>query len=463
MSLSFRNTTKTFSLLSIGHRGVGKTVFLAGSYAELHADNTDTQKQRKLWFDSQDAQIQENIDKIINFVAQTGQYPPPTMKITNFHFSLKRHGFWGTKTLCNFRWWEIPGEICKISNQDFIEIVSSSHGCCLFIDAHALIHDQAYIKGLGEFVQIVENLAYLVSLNNLKYAFAVIITKYDLLKSSEFSQQHLEKELKPIISLLEDWKANYQVFYSSIPIVQINGYSTLDAKGAAAPLLWLVWELSKAHAPGLMNNLLNLVTQVLPSIGQVQEEVDDGSIQKLFKPWKPNVNELPAGKKLFITYRNLFFITLASASLIGVAGILLLNSERLFQPEPTKLEALKSVATLQQKKQFGQAISLMEKLVQQDPKNIELRLQLAELYQSAGQDTMAETAYDAVLAQQSDNLKALIAKATLRVAKGDTQTAEALLERARTVAPTEELKAHVREVSKKTLQSPANQRVPAKQ
>lgn len=44
------NYTKTFNLLSIGQRGVGKTVFLIGSYEELRA-NRLTEQPQKLWFD----------------------------------------------------------------------------------------------------------------------------------------------------------------------------------------------------------------------------------------------------------------------------------------------------------------------------------------------------------------------------------------------------------------------------
>jgi Cdc6-like AAA superfamily ATPase len=37
--MNSETTTPAFNLLSIGQRGVGKTVFLAGSYTELHADS----------------------------------------------------------------------------------------------------------------------------------------------------------------------------------------------------------------------------------------------------------------------------------------------------------------------------------------------------------------------------------------------------------------------------------------
>ena len=137
--------TKTFNLLSIGQRGVGKTVFLVGSYAELQAKHLTSHPQ-KLWFDCQNNQVQENLEKILDYIVQNNQYPPPTMKIVNFSFNLKRQSLWGEQTLCNFTWNDIPGEICDIHNLEFRNMVFNSHGCCVFIDAYALKHKPTYYK-----------------------------------------------------------------------------------------------------------------------------------------------------------------------------------------------------------------------------------------------------------------------------------------------------------------------------
>jgi tetratricopeptide (TPR) repeat protein len=97
---------------------------------------------------------------------------------------------------------------------------------------------------------------------------------------------------------------------------------------------------------------------------------------------------------------------------------------------------------------------LLERLVQQHPERLELRLQLAQLYELTGQVLKAETAYDQVLAQQNNNLKALVGKAVLRKVQGDIKTAEALFAQAEKVAPTD-LKAQVRATAQKTLASSA--------
>jgi tetratricopeptide (TPR) repeat protein len=454
MNLLSGTTAQVFSLLSIGQRGVGKTVFLAGSYAELHPDSHIANSQQ-LWFDCQGSQVQENIERLLSYVARTGQYPPLTIKTTNFNFSLKHHRLWSTQTLCHFRWCDIPGEICNIRNQDFQTMVLNSHGCCVFIDACALMHNNAYLQTLEDIIEQVEAIAYLVSLNRLKYAFAVILTKCDLLELDPLSRQQLKEGLQPLTSRLDAIRANYQTFYSSIPIVHIKSASTLRAKGAAAPLLWLVRELSKAHKPGLMNNLSKLATPLLPSGFQPGQELVEGSLQSLFRP----AGKALGAKKILGLYlpaarRNFLLLTLAIGSLVGVIGTRLVDYKQFLQGEPKNLDTLSKLATLRQSGQFDQAVSLIEKLVQQEPERLELRLQLAGLYEVTGQVAKAETAYDQVLAQQNNNLQALVGKATLRKAHGDIKTAEALFAQAEKAAPSD-LKAQIRAVTQKTLQMPA--------
>ncbi len=156
------STTVILNLLSIGQRGVGKTVFLAGSYAELHTTDRINPPQQ-LWFDCRDSQDEEKIDRILSYVAQSSQYPPATMRITNFNFSLKRSSFWGTKTLCHFRWWDVPGDTCNTSNSDFQKLVLGSHGCCVFINAQTLVNDRSYLQPLEEMIKQVVAIASLVN------------------------------------------------------------------------------------------------------------------------------------------------------------------------------------------------------------------------------------------------------------------------------------------------------------
>jgi tetratricopeptide (TPR) repeat protein len=96
----------------------------------------------------------------------------------------------------------------------------------------------------------------------------------------------------------------------------------------------------------------------------------------------------------------------------------------------------------------------MEQLVHQQPKRLDLRLQLADFYKFTGQWNKAETAYNQVLAQQNNNIQALVGKARLRYAQGDIKTASALFTQAEKAAPAD-LKAQVRATAQKTLQRTA--------
>ena len=463
MNLLSRTDTKKFNLLSIGQRGVGKTVFLAGSYIELHGDR-QTERSGQLWFDCQDTQVQENIERILSYIFHTGQYPPPTIKVTNFSFSLKRHSFRGVQTLSHFRWSDIPGEICNMHNVDFREMVSTSHGCCVFIDAYVLVHNHAYLQELKDIIEQVMAIASLVCLNRLNYPFALILTKCDLLAAGSISQQQLEKGLQPLIIYLDAVKANYQTFYSLIPIVHTEGASSLQAKGAAVPILWLVWELSLAHNPGLTNNLLELVTLGRLSGFQLGQEGVEQAAPSLFRPADkaPQVKKILGLPLLPTARRNLLLLSLAIVGLVLAAGLFWVNYKRVLERQPnnldvrqsTNIDTLKNLDTLRQRGQFDQAVPLMEKLVQQEPSSLELRLQLARLYELTGQVTRAETAYDQILAQEKNNFKALVGKALLRQAQGDTKTASVLFAQAEKAAPTD-LKAQVRAVAQKSLRLPS--------
>lgn len=317
---------KTFNLLSIGQRGVGKTVFLAGSYAELNSD-IPAEELQEFWFDCEDQQVQQNIEKLLNYIAQTGQYPPPTLKITNFNFSMKRYSLRGARELCNIRWWDIPGEYCNIRNRDFQKLVLASHGCCVFISAEALLHDHAYVQSLENVVKQVMGIASLVHQHGLKYPFALIFTKCDLLQLGPISLLQLEQNLQPLVTGLEAAKANYKRFYSAIPIVSYRGSATLKAKGAAAPILWLTSELRKRHKL------------------QLQQDLGSGLMQKSskFVNKKRSKAKNILGLKLSLTtYKYILLLTVTSLSLLALSAsafIVFFSLDRLNSEQAQVLES----------------------------------------------------------------------------------------------------------------------------
>lgn len=440
MSLLVKTATKTFSVLSIGQRGVGKTVFLAGSYAELHPP-AQRDGTRQLWFDCHNNQVKEDIEDILNYIRETGQYPPPTMKVTDFSFSLKRHTLWRNQTLCNFRWWDIPGELCNINNPNFRTMVLNSHGCCVFIDAYALIHKPTHSQDLEGIIQQVMPIANLVDMNSLRFPFALILTKCDLLEPNLLRRQHFQKYLQPLTNCLDSVKPKYRIFYSNIPIVSLKGTSILKAKGAAAPLIWLVWELSKVYKPGLINNLSKLISPLI-SHSQPQQDQVDGTLDHLLKPTDKTFRFIKILGRYWSPSRiqKVLRLTLIFFGLIGGVGFLV-GIYGHMQHE-SNLDTSRR-----------QAVSSVEKLVQEEPESIELRLQLAQLYESTDQVAKAETAYDHVLIRQKNNVKALIGKAVLRNDQGDLKTAKALFVQAEKAASTKLQAEEVRAVAQKTLPS----------
>lgn len=479
MDLFSETTPNTLSLLSIGQRGVGKTVFLVGSYAELHAKDPAAAPE-PVWFDCQDSQVQSNLEQIFGYITRTGQYPPATMKITNFDFELKRQTAAGTETLAAFRWWDVPGEACKTDNRDFHQIVSRSSGCCAFIDAHALIHDRTYLLALEDIFAQVAAIATLVSLNHLKYAFALILTKGDLINLPS-DQQLLEERLQPLTARLTDLGVPYRTFCSVIPIVSTNGTWTLEATNAAAPLLWIVSELRKVHQGSSPAKGFEWFTQRLPSSLRPSQPSSQGLVNSLHKP----TNDLFGLRKVLRPLEIRFlalptdtkYILLAVLAVVVSMGLLsplflfglnfkqaqapnptapakpedvqtqILQSQQALQGQPNDVGLRKNLVALHlQLEQFNQAVPHLEKLVQLEPENLEQRLQLAQLYEITNQATKAEAAYDQVLARQNDHLEALIGKATLRRAAGDTQAATALFAQAEQAAPAD-LKPRIREMA----------------
>lgn len=452
---------KTFKLLSIGQRGVGKTVFLAGSYAELHAyqqsENTQT-----LWFDCQEDQGQENIENILSYVSQTCHYPPPTMKVNDFCFSLKRRRVWGIKTLCHFHWCDVPGEICNVNNLAFQKQVISSHGCCVFINAKALVHDSNYLYALSDIFAQVSVITSLAAINRLKYAFALICTQCDQLEGSRTELQQIDERLQPLISHLSANGTHYRQFNSAIPIVLEKGSATLKPTGAAAPLLWLNLELMKIHK---FRSQQSLVQNSLQSLSPVVLQAS--ALQQLLS------------SSLRLTPRiTLLVLVLLSTSIIGIIFALTFDRkelilsiesygienkiqryERLLQQQPTNILTLVELSQLYiESGQSKKAISVLEKLIRQNPKDLNVRLKLAQLYENVNNNQQAETTYNQILSQENNNVPALLGKATLRSQQGDEETAKLLFVQAEK-AVSQENKSQVRALAQMTLQSQAKSKI----
>jgi hypothetical protein len=449
--------SKSFNLISLGYRGVGKTVFLAGSCAALLSGGRRTSSQQNFWFDCRDQDAQTNIEKLISYITRTGQYPPPTLKVTDFGFTLRRKRFGLQQTLCQFNWLDIPGEICDTTNREFQSTLANSHGCCVFIDAEALVRDPAYSIILERLITQVEAIAALAQKHNLKYPLALICTKCDLLTSGAISLVQVEERLKPLTDKLDAVKAHYRQFFSSVPIMSQNGKALLEPRGAATPVLWLVSELNKIHSFNQQPNLGKALAGL----------VQDKPISKLATP----TTGLGFGGFGLNQPRGLLLATLAGCGGVAAIAGLALNlglpkpppteastpKQRmeyyagLAKREPNNTDALKELGRAYgELAQHEPAIQTYEKALAQTPTDQQVLEELAFLYGLTNRKPQEEQMYDRILQQQPENLFALTQKASIAIEKGDRSGAETLFKKAESIAnPT--LKKTIREMAEKKL------------
>ena len=268
----------TFNLLALGHRNVGKTVFLAGSYAGSRP-NFDLSRAWRLWFDCDNIIDQRHLEEMLQCVARTGRYPPPTVKVTQFTFRLQRRSVLGIQTLCHFSWCDVPGELCNIHNPSFQKILLNSHGCCLFIDAKALVrHGATYLETLESFVKKAEVISAEVQQRGCQYPLALILTKCDRLEPGPQSRLQLEQNLKPLLDRLDAVQANYRSFLSSIPITTGESITCLQPTHAAIPFLWLTAELRTLYRTQHPQALATGLQELLQ--GGHQQQSSDRTVAK---------------------------------------------------------------------------------------------------------------------------------------------------------------------------------------
>lgn len=438
-----------YNLLSLGERGVGKTVFLVGSYAELNSvsdidPDLELNLSPSLWFECQYNPEKELLESILNYVSQTGHYPPPTLKITDFHFAFKQRKRWGVKSLCYFRWWDIPGEYCNFENPYYQTMVVNSHSCCVFINADRLVHDASYAQSLETITKQVVSLARLIDRTAIPYAFALIFTQCDQLPPGAIGQLQVEEKIQGLVTALESVSAKYQRFYTGIPIVEREGVFKLQSNGVSSAFLWLVAELYKKKSFGFDKSLE----------ASLQDKTDS---QKLLPTFSPKFLWGLGGIVALIIILGLgwnFFLKPQTSTQTPTTSSARNNDqqvekyEKLLKENPQNMDALVALANvyLEQGK-LEKAIPILEKIAVIQPNNLDWQFNLAKLYELSDQTDKAETIYDQMLSKNPKEFKALVGKAMLRQAKGDFQTANSLFKIAEDVAPSPDLKKKIQELS----------------
>ncbi|ACK72680.1 TPR repeat-containing protein [Gloeothece citriformis PCC 7424] len=432
-----RKELPIYSLLSLGQRGVGKTVFLAGSYASLKTPHSKNESS-SFWIECLEQKDQTSLEAILGYIAQHGNYPPPTMKITDFDFIVKQKTRLGAvKPVCQFRWWDIPGEYTTFDNPDFQQMVLESHSCCVFINAFRLLHDPSYREEFQGIIKQVFAIASLVNPAEIQYSFALIFTQCDRLDGGPILRLQIEQYLQPLNKVLESVQAHYKQFYSGIPIVSEQGMAQLQPNNTSEVFLWLVTELVESKA--------------------------NKSLEQALKPDIKTPQRLSSSAN-----RSIVTVIAASLGLLALTTGLLFafgvltpaeQQSQVSDPDIKRyVEALNKnpddfdtlVALGNRYLQLGelqQATTILEKIVQQKPQELNWKFNLAQLYELTENNPKAEGIYDKIIAQDQKNFKALVNKALLRREAGDHQTAQQLFKQAEKVAPSEDLKQKVQDIS----------------
>ena len=328
-----------FNLLSIGQQGVGKTVFLASSYSELN-------NSRQEVVACQD-RSQQHLEDILNDI-QRGQYPPQTQTSRQFHFRLKQIG--SPQTLCQLHWWDFPGRSSQISNPDFQQAILDSHGCCVLINAEALMHEPTYLQSLEEIVQQVLTIGFLANQHGLDYPFALILTQCDRLEPDE--ERFIEPKLSPLISRL-DGVTHYKTFLSAVPLVQ----GASREHSAAMPVLWLLSQLTQSHRQS-------------PNLGsQLRQSLAAGRTL-----WSSSRNESPTVR------RYMSILALANVSLQALTVI-----EKRVEANPDDLHEQLTLARFHESRgQKQTAESIYDRILTQQNNNLKALMSKALLRSEQG-------------------------------------------------------------------------------
>ncbi|MDB9421701.1 TRAFAC clade GTPase domain-containing protein [Microcystis aeruginosa] len=230
---------KIYTVLSIGQRGAGKTVFLASSY-QTFKNQATSGNQANIVLRFQEEESEEDIEKILNYVARTGQYPPATLKISNFDFNLEKNSGDRSEKMATIRWWDVPGESCQIYNLAFVNMALQADACLLFLEAPSLLNDA---EKPNNYLKIFQTLIEIINYNKIQFNLGIIISKCDLVISDKKCWQNLQIKVQELEQKLREQKVDHRFFYSTVLIDSQQG--TLQANQALDSLSWLLSQIDQ--------------------------------------------------------------------------------------------------------------------------------------------------------------------------------------------------------------------------
>ncbi len=412
---TFRNSAQKineFRILSLGHRGVGKTVFLVGAYVHL------LNNPEQITIESHDV-TKQNIQKVLKYIKETGQYPPATATVSNFNFEISKTSRRQNKLLYNFSFIDIPGELAESTSEDIQsnlrlqELIISSHACCAFFDASALVKSEDYLWKVSSIINQLSTVASIAASNEFAYPIAIVFTKCDSL-GKPVNIFPVEERAEQIIEQLNAVCANYKKFYSAVQIikhdseVKISSSETGQSSGGAA-ILWLLQVLSEAHSESKLNIKSHLDALTSPSL---KEYINPSTNWKKIR----RITLAASSALVLLAVPSWFYNERRQETANNSTGIENSITENLavLRSQPNNLAALINLVNLYiQAGENQKAIPVMEKLIKLEPESNEWKLNLARLYLGNGQTVEAEKVYDQILKSDKNNVTALKEKAAL--------------------------------------------------
>lgn len=418
--------SKVYRILSLGQRGVGKTVFLAGAYLDMR-ESVD-----EIRVESLDSITEQNIVNLLGLIQETGDYPPPSVKVDCFNFGLQMSVGKQKPVSYNFLWNDVPGEICQPDNEEFQKQVFESHGCCVFFDANALVTHPGYAQSTKLTVKQLLAVASLTAKNGVFYPISLVFTKVDLLGAPPGNILRIEERSEFITKPLDDTGVRYRTFYSAVQLVERDGKMRVSSRGAAgAALFWLTQELASYNQRQEAKHLeAQLHSLSFPSLRTYAAPARNPIASRLMKP----KIAIGAGMAAVVVIATAFGWTAyenqVARSPVTLTARSIAHYREILKEQPNDVDALINLSNLLlQIREYNEALDVTKRLVASRPEQLDFKINLARLYVATDRPQAANLVYDNILKVDGDNIAALKEKAIL-VSQTDKQEAQKLTRKA---------------------------------
>lgn len=382
--------------------------------------------------ESLDSVTEQNVDRLLGLIRETGNYPPPSVKIASFNFGLQMSLSKHKSVSYNFAWNDVPGEICQPDNEEFQKQVFESHGCCVFIDAHALVTRSDYAQSAEPIVKQLLAVASLTAKNGMFYPVSLVFTKCDLLGPPPGNILRIEERIKFITKPLDNTGVVYKTFYSAVQIIETDGKTQVLSRGAAgAALFWLTQELvGYSQGRGAKRLEAQLHSLSFPSLRTYAASARDPIVARLMNPKIAIGIGVAAAVAISMAFGLAVYENQVARSPVTLTARSIAHYREVLKEQPNDVDALINLSNLLlQVGEYNEALDITKRLVVSHPEQLDFKMNLARLYVATNQPQEANLIYDNILKADADNIAALKEKAII-VSQTDKEEARKLTRKA---------------------------------